>query len=86
LAEALRVLKSGGRLGVVSMALVRPGERDSALESVYKWMHRHFPHLVDCRPIDPAAEMKQGGFQIASEERMEIWTMPVAAVVGRKPG
>jgi demethylmenaquinone methyltransferase/2-methoxy-6-polyprenyl-1,4-benzoquinol methylase len=46
-------------------------------------MHRHFPHLVDCRPIDPAALLKAGGYQIASENRIEIWTMPVAIVVGR---
>jgi demethylmenaquinone methyltransferase/2-methoxy-6-polyprenyl-1,4-benzoquinol methylase len=84
LAEVKRVLRDGGRMAVVSMATVRSGEPESALEKTYKWMHRHFPHLVDCRPIDPAAALRAAGFQIACEERIEIWTMPVASVVGRK--
>jgi demethylmenaquinone methyltransferase/2-methoxy-6-polyprenyl-1,4-benzoquinol methylase len=42
LREIRRVLKPGGRLGVVSMALSRAGEHDSALERTYKWMHIHF--------------------------------------------
>jgi demethylmenaquinone methyltransferase/2-methoxy-6-polyprenyl-1,4-benzoquinol methylase len=83
LAEVKRVLKPGGRLGVVSMAKVKDGEKASTLENIYIWMHRHFPHLVDCRPIDPAALLKAAGYQIASENRIEIWTMPVAIVVGR---
>lgn len=84
LAEAKRVLKPGGRIGVVSMAMVRPGDRVSGLEKTYVWMHRHFPHLVDCRPIDTEALVSAAGFQIASHQDLEIWTMPVRVVVGQR--
>lgn len=83
LAEVRRVLKPGGRIGVVSMATVRPGHHTSVLERTYVWMHRHFPHLVDCRPIDTEAVVSAAGFQIANVKDLEIWTMPVRVVVGR---
>jgi demethylmenaquinone methyltransferase/2-methoxy-6-polyprenyl-1,4-benzoquinol methylase len=82
LAEAKRVLKPGGRLGVVSMATVRPGHHTSLLERSYVWMHRHFPHLVDCRPIDTERVVSAAGFRITSAQDLEIWTMPVRVVVG----
>jgi len=84
LAEAKRVLKPGGRIGVVSMATVRPGHRVSGLEKTYIWMHRHFPHLVDCRPIDTEALVQAAGFKIASHQDLEIWTMPVRVVIGQR--
>ena len=84
LAECKRVLKSGGRLGVVSMATVKQGHHTSVLERAYVWMHRHFPHLVDCQPIDVEGAVGRAGFQAVKVEEMEIWTMPVRAVVGRK--
>jgi len=80
--EINRVLKPGGRLSAVGMALVADGEKESFLEKTYQWMHRHFPHIVDCRPIDFAATLQENGFTVIAEERMAIWTMPVAAVVG----
>lgn len=84
LAEARRVLKPRGRIGVVSMATVPAGHHTSVLERVYVWMHRHFPHLVDCRPIDTQDVVSAAGFQIASVKELEIWTMPVRVVVGQK--
>lgn len=80
LAEVRRVLKPGGRLAVVSMATVRPGRHVSALEHTYVWMHRHFPHLVDCRPIDTEALVAAAGFTVAAVVDREIWTMPVRVV------
>ena len=84
LAETHRVLKEGGRIGVVSMATVRPGHKTSELEKVYVWMHRHFPHLVDCRPIDTEAIVSAAGFTVEKVQDLEIWTMPVRVVVGVK--
>ena len=84
LAEAKRVLKPGGRLAVVSMSVVPAGQHTSALEKTYVWMHRHFPHLVDCRPIDAPGLVATAGFRIAQSQELEIWTMPVAVVVGQK--
>jgi len=84
LAELRRVLRDGGRLGVVSMATVKPDQQASLLEKTYVWMHRHFPHIVDCQPIDVVRFVADAGFEIQDEIEMEIWTMPVRAVVGVK--
>ena len=84
LAEAHRVLKPGGRIGVVSMASVRPGHPVSTLERTYIWMHRHFPHLVDCRPIDTEKVISAAGFRTLSVTDLEIWTMPVRVVVAER--
>ena len=84
LTEVARVLKPGGRLGVVSMAAVAEGEHESVLEKTYKWMHRHFPHIVDCQPIDVSSFVSGAGFELTREIPLEIWTMPVRAVVGTK--
>ncbi|MBX9585285.1 MAG: methyltransferase domain-containing protein [Gemmataceae bacterium] len=84
LSEAKRVLKPGGRLAVVSMSVVPAGQHTSALERTYVWMHRHFPHLVDCRPIDAPALVTAAGFRVTTRQELTIWTMPVAVVVGEK--
>ena len=84
LAEVGRVLKDGGRLGVVSMATVKDGDKASVLEKTYVWMHQHFPHIVDCQPIDVEKFVGDAGFEIQACKEMEIWTMPVRAVVGLK--
>ncbi|MBX3437085.1 MAG: methyltransferase domain-containing protein [Planctomycetaceae bacterium] len=86
LAEIRRVLVDGGRVGIVSMASVRPGEHASALEDTYKWMHRHFPHIVDCQPIDAEGFVQNSGLVIQQSERLSLFTMPVAAIVAVKPG
>jgi demethylmenaquinone methyltransferase/2-methoxy-6-polyprenyl-1,4-benzoquinol methylase len=85
LAEIKRVLAPAGRLGAASMAVARAGERESALEHVYKWMHHHFPHIVDCQPIDARAALSAAGFHLTHDAELKIWSMPVAVVVGVKP-
>jgi len=82
LAEARRVLKPGGRLGVVAMA-----EKDgppTLIERAYAWMHRHFPHIVDCRPIDVCALLDRTGFRREAEADLQIWSIPVKSVVARR--
>jgi demethylmenaquinone methyltransferase/2-methoxy-6-polyprenyl-1,4-benzoquinol methylase len=84
LAEIRRVLRPGGRLGVTAMATVKEGATDSMLERTYKWMHLHFPHIVDCQPINAVKFIQDAGFEIVETVDMTIWTMPVVAVVGKK--
>ena len=84
LAECLRVMKPSGRLGVVSMATVADGETESLLEETYIWMHRHFPHIVDCQPIPLEDFVTAAGFALQEHERIDLFTMPVAIVVASK--
>ena len=83
LAECRRVLKPGGRIGVVSMATVAPGEKESLLEKTYVWMHTHFPHIVDCRPVPLETLLTDAGFRLIAAERLSLFTMPVAVAVAR---
>lgn len=84
LAECRRVLKPTGRLGVVGMATVDEGEQASVLEKTYIWMHTHFPHIVDCQPIPLEAMVTEAGFTLSKQERLSIFSMPVAAIVATR--
>jgi demethylmenaquinone methyltransferase/2-methoxy-6-polyprenyl-1,4-benzoquinol methylase len=79
LREVRRTLRAGGRAGIVSMALGTPAQQHAAAERIYSWMHRHFPHFVDCRPIDLERCLAAAGFTVSRVERLEIWGLPVAA-------
>ncbi len=83
LAEVKRVLVPGGRFANVSMATVKPDERESVLELTYQWMHRHFPHIVDCRPIDVRELLTEAGLTVETEDRIAIWSMPVSITLSR---
>lgn len=81
LAECRRVLRPDGRLGVVSMASVPEGQHESWMERTYIWMHQHFPHIVDCRPIPLETLIQAHGFELSTQERLDLFSMPVAVVV-----
>jgi len=81
LTEIRRVLVDSGRVGVVSMATVLADDSESVLERTYKWMHMHFPHIVDCQPIDAERLVTDSGLTITQQERISLFTMPVAVVV-----
>lgn len=80
LAECGRVLRPGGRLAVVSTS--KEG-RSRAFVRIYEWLHRHFPHLVDCRPIYVRRAVEAAGFIIRSNEKRKMW-VPVEIVLGVK--
>ncbi len=82
LAEIARVLRPGGRLGLVSM---HDGGRTSAMLDLYRFLHRHFPHIVDCQPIDARRHLERAGFEVVASEGVSIWGLPVIALVGRLP-
>jgi len=79
LGEVRRTLHVGGRFVVVSMDMGTAEQRRGAPERIYTWMHRHFPHIVDCRPIDVEKRLAEAGFAIQRIERLEIWGLPVVA-------
>jgi demethylmenaquinone methyltransferase/2-methoxy-6-polyprenyl-1,4-benzoquinol methylase len=79
LREIRRTLRPGGRMAVVSMDFGTDQQRRGAPERIYVWMHQHFPHIVDCRPIDVSRWLTDAGFSASRIERLDIWGLPVAA-------
>lgn len=82
LGEVARVLRPAGRLAVVSM---HDDGRKTPMVDLYRFLHRHFPHIVDCRPIDLPAWLEEAGFQVAESQALSIWGLPVLAAVARPP-
>jgi ubiquinone/menaquinone biosynthesis C-methylase UbiE len=70
LAQCRRALKAGGRIVVVSMS--KEGEHGLVYEA-YEWTHRHFPNLVDCRPILVSQAVAAAGFQVSEKRNLQIW-------------
>jgi demethylmenaquinone methyltransferase/2-methoxy-6-polyprenyl-1,4-benzoquinol methylase len=80
LAECKRVLRPGGRLMVVAVS--KEGE-GGVIVRIYEWTHRHFPNLVDCRPIFVRQSLEAAGFRIDSTEKKSMW-VPVEITLGRR--
>jgi ubiquinone/menaquinone biosynthesis C-methylase UbiE len=81
LGECRRVLRPGGRLGVVAMAQQDPPGLPVQL---YLWAHTHWPTLVDCRPIPVRICLEATQFQIIAATRLSVWGLPVEAVTARR--
>ena len=82
LAECRRVLKPGGRMGVVAMA--RDAYEDIPLR-IYEWFHQHLPAYVDCRPIYVQSALALAGFQIPDITRKKMWGLPVEICIAQNP-
>lgn len=81
LAECRRVLRDGGRLAVVAVS--KEGKQGLVVKA-FEWTHRHFPNLMDCRPIHARASIEAAGFEIARAEQRRMW-VPVEIVLATKP-
>ncbi len=82
LAQCRRVLRSGGRIGLVSMALP---ERPGLAVRIYEWFHARWPALVDCRPILARQALLEAGFAIESARRWSMWGLPVDVILASVP-
>jgi demethylmenaquinone methyltransferase/2-methoxy-6-polyprenyl-1,4-benzoquinol methylase len=78
--ECKRVLRVGGRIGVV--AITKEGKEGFAVEA-YEWTHEHFPNLLDCRPIFVRRSLEDAGFSIREAMTTKMW-VPVEIVVAEK--
>jgi demethylmenaquinone methyltransferase/2-methoxy-6-polyprenyl-1,4-benzoquinol methylase len=79
LTECRRVLRKGGRLGIV--ALVRENLRSVR---VYEWFHVHMPALVDCRPILAREAVEAAGLEVSTSEIKRVWGLPVEVIIARR--
>ncbi len=79
--EWRRVLKPGGRLVVV--AISKEGSQGMILKA-FEWTHRHFPNLMDCRPIYVRRALEASGFKVDASRIESMW-VPVEIVRGGKP-
>lgn len=81
LANWYAALRPGGRLGVV--AISKEGKQGVVMKA-YEWTHKHFPNLMDCRPIFVAPALEAAGFTIADKKIEHMW-VAVEIVLGKKP-
>lgn len=78
LAEVRRVLKPGGRLVLVAL-----NAEDTFPVDAYRWLHRHFPEWIDCRPIEVLEVLAGNRYTTLRTCRVEIWKLPVVIAVAR---
>lgn len=81
LQECQRMLRSGGRLAVVSMTKTNP---PGLAVRMYEWFHDHMPNYADCRPIFARQAIEQSGFAIQDVDGSSMWGLPVEIVLGKE--
>jgi ubiquinone/menaquinone biosynthesis C-methylase UbiE len=81
LRECRRVLRQGGRIGVVSLS--KEGGR-SFMRALYERGHERFPRLLDCRPIFVGQALEEAGFADLHVTSIRLFGLPVEVAVGRK--
>jgi len=82
LTQCRRVLRTDGRIVVVAVS--KEGNQGLVIRA-FEWTHRHFPNLMDCRPIYARRALEVAGFAIDDSLVESMW-VPVEIVRARKPG
>ncbi len=81
LAECFRVLRPGGRIVIVGISKLG---KHGLVYRAYEWTHRHFPNLMDCRPIYVGRALEAVGFEIRDSSIEDMW-VPVEIVLAQRP-
>jgi SAM-dependent methyltransferase len=66
----------------VVVGVSKEGEGGVILQ-VFEWTHKHFPNLMDCRPIFVRKALEAAGFRIESVENRTMW-VPVEIALAVK--
>lgn len=82
LAECRRVLRPGGRIGVVSLSRAAPVRWPTRL---YERLHDLLPAALDCRPIYAAMAIEAAGFEPVRSKTIPLWGLYAEAVVAVRP-
>lgn len=81
LAQIKKVLKPGGRLGIVDMS---KENGKPVFLNVYEWMHNKCPKYLGSRPIYVEQCLIDAGYQIKSKEKTRIFRLPAEIIVAIK--
>ncbi|MFC1964509.1 class I SAM-dependent methyltransferase [Chloroflexota bacterium] len=81
LGEVRRVLKPGGRLGVVSLSKTNV---DSPPVRIYEWIHSKWPQYVDCRPIYLDESVQKAGYKMIMRETAQLMILPIEIIIAIK--
>lgn len=79
--ECKRVLRPGGRLGVVSLS---KAQGTPWMVRLYEWGHTKMPKLLDCRPIFVRRSLEDAEFSIQEAHQEDLFGLPVEIVIGSK--
>jgi ubiquinone/menaquinone biosynthesis C-methylase UbiE len=82
LGEIRRLLRAGGRVGVVSLS--RLGGV-GWMQSLYEWAHRRFPVVVDCRPIYVQRALEEAGLRVMEARVLSLTGLGVEVLTASKP-
>ncbi|MFC1998359.1 class I SAM-dependent methyltransferase [Chloroflexota bacterium] len=80
LSEISRVLKIGGRIGIVAMSKCK----DTPVIRLYEWLHKKWPAYLDCRPIYVEKAIVEAGFVVQNQRSESLFGLPLEIVVARK--
>lgn len=81
LGEVKRVIKPGGRIGIVSMS---KENGKSLVLRLYEWIHGKWPKYVDCRPIYLEKSLIDAGYKIKEKGKKKLFGLPIEIVVATK--
>jgi len=64
------------------VGISKEGKQGIAVKA-FEWTHRHFPNLMDCRPVYVRRALEAGGFHIDDVTVGHMW-VPVEIVRAKK--
>ncbi len=81
LSEIRRVLREGGRFGVVSLSRE---DGETVVLRLYEWAHSRWPKYIDCRPIYVAQSIAEAGFEIKEKTQVGMLGLSGEIVIATK--